>query len=460
MMMYNVHLMMARWICLLMTCVAVTAGAAPIPSVKRSSNRRYLIDPNNLPFLIAGDSPQSLMVNISTTDADMYFANRQSHGFNAVWINLLCTTYTAGNADGSTYDAILPFTGYLPGGANDLAHYDLTTPNEAYFERVDQMLNLANKYGLVVFLDPIETGGWTTTMLNNGAKNCRAYGEYLGERYESFTNIVWMSGNDDFMWPNAIQDIAVSSVALGIKQKDGSHIHTLELSSPGGSLDDPRWASIVKLSGSYTYNPTYAQVLKDYQRKKFEPVFLVEANYEFESLSGPVTTAAVLRQQEYWANLSGATGQLYGNHATWTFESGWQSLLDTPGAIEMAYVGQLFGPRAWYKLIPDTDHVVVTAGYGTFSSSDIVAANDYLTAARTPDGTLVIAYMPTVRQITIDMTKLSAPATARWYDPSNGTYTPIDGSPLSNTGTVDLTPPGNNSDGDGGWVLVLETLPP
>ena len=155
--------MKIRWLSLLICCVAVTAMAAPIRFVKRSPNRRYLIGLNNRPFLIAGDSPQSLMVNLSTNDADMYFADRQSHAFNAAWINVICTTYTGGNADGSTYDGILPFTGYLPGGANDLAHYDLTKPNETYFARCDQMINLANKYGIVVFLDPIETGGWTTT---------------------------------------------------------------------------------------------------------------------------------------------------------------------------------------------------------------------------------------------------------------------------------------------------------
>jgi len=440
-------------------CV-VTAGAAPIPTVKKSANGRYLVDSNKVPFLIAGDSPQSLIVNITTNDADMYFANRQSHAFNSVWIDVLCTTYTSGNADGSTYDGILPFTGYLRGGANDLAHYDLTKPNEAYFARVDQMLELANKHGLVVFLDPIETGGWTTTVLNNGARNCRAFGRYLGKRYKSFPNIIWISGNDDSYWQNPKQDLAVTAVARGIKQFDQQHIHTVELTPPGGSLDDPRWAGIIKLNGSYTYNPTYAQILKDYQRRRFEPVFLVEANYEFEDLNGPVTTAPVLRKQEYWANLSGATGQLYGNHATWTFESGWQSLLDTPGAIEMAYVAQLFEPRAWYNLIPDTNHVVVTAGYGTFSSTDTVDNNNYLTAARTPDGTLVIAFTPVVQQFTVDMTKLSAPVTARWYDPSNGTYTTVAGSPLSNTGTQDFIPPGNNNDGDGGWVLVLETQPP
>ncbi len=69
--------------------------------------------------------------------------------------------------DGSTYDGIRPFTGYVSGGT-DTAHYDLTKPNEAYFARVDQMLTLAANHGIVVFLDPIETGQWVPTLRNNG----------------------------------------------------------------------------------------------------------------------------------------------------------------------------------------------------------------------------------------------------------------------------------------------------
>jgi hypothetical protein len=44
--------------------------------------------------------------------------------------------------------------------------------------------------------------------------------------------------------------------------------------------------------------------------------------------------------------------------------------------------------------------------------------------------------------------------TARWFDPSNAAFTAI-GS-FANTGTQTFTPPGNNGDGDGDWVLVLE----
>jgi hypothetical protein len=81
--------------------------------------------------------------------------------------------------------------------------------------------------------------------------------------------------------------------------------------------------------------------------------------------------------------------------------------------------------------------------------------NDYATAARVSDGSLVIVYTPTVRALTIDMTKLSGSVTARWFDPTNGTYTPVVGSPFANSGSRQFTPPGNNAEGSGDWLLVL-----
>jgi hypothetical protein len=67
-----------------------------------------------------------------------------------------------------------------------------------------------------------------------------------------------------------------------------------------------------------------------------------------------------------------------------------------------------------------------------------------------------MAYLPTIRTITVDMSKLASIATARWYDPTKGEYADIDGSPFANAGSRKFTPPGNNSSGDGDWILVLE----
>lgn len=427
-------------------------GDAAVPGVryplKVSASGRYLVDQNGAPFLIAGDAPQSLTVNLSEPEAETYFANREKHGFNSAWVNLLCADYTGGRADASTYDGILPFT--TPG--------DLSTPNEAFFARVDHMLAIAARHGTNVFLVPAETGSFLSVLVANGPEKSRTYGRFLGDRYKNVDNLVWMSGNDFQDWSTASNDAAVTALALGIKDRDTRHIHTVELDYPtSSSSDDANWLPIISLDAAYTYYPTYAQVLKSYNRQNPLPVFLVEGVYEFESnLQAHESTPSTLRRQEYWTNLSGATGQLYGNHYTWTFTSGWQGKLDSPGAVQMAFLKAFFEPRRWYDLVPDQTHAVVTNGYGTFSSTGHVDDSDYVTAARTPDGALVLAYVPTARSVDVDMTKLKSAAKAQWFDPSNGTYQTISGSPLGNSGTHTFTTPGNNADGDGDWVLVLE----
>jgi len=426
---------------------------APVYPLQKSANGRYLVDQNNMPYLITGDSPQALIVDLSETDAQAFLADRATNGFNTVWINLLCNTYTGGSANGSTFDGILPFTNMVP----QTSSYDLTTPNEAYFTRVDQMLNLAAQQGLLVLLDPIETGGWLDTILDNGAANCRAYGQYLGNRYKNFDNIIWLNGNDYTDWSDSDVDPVVQQVALGIQDNDSRHIQTIELGFPvSGSLDDTNWAPIIQLNASYTYYPTYAQVLTDYNRTNFLPTFMVEANYEFEN---DWIGNSTLRRQEYWSLLSGACGQLYGNHYTWQFLSGWQMYLDTSGSTQVGYVKALFGSLCWYDLVPDQNHTLVTAGYGTFTSTGSVNDSDYVTAALTADGTLGMVYLPTLQTITVDLSQLSGPVTAQWYDPSSGVYTTVPGSPFANASLQDFTPTGNNADGDGDWVLVLEDAP-
>jgi chitodextrinase len=408
---------------------------------------RYLVDQNGVPFLIHGDSPQALTVNLSEAEADAFFADRETAGFNLVWVNLLCATYTGGRPDGSTYDGIVPFT----------TPDDLSTPNEAFFTRVDHMLALAAQHGLVVLLDPAETGSYLAVLNANGVTKARDYGRYLGTRYRNVDNIIWMSGNDFQSWQNAGDDAVVQAVARGIHDTDDRHIHTVELDYlVSGSLDDPTWAPLIQLNASYTYFPTYAQVLADYNRPTVLPTFMVEANYEFEHNAADLGTPEILRRQAYWTLTSGAAGQLYGNRYTWPFIAGWESNLDTPGSAQFGLVKQLFAPRRWFDLVPDQSHAVVTAGYGTFSDSGALGDNDYLTAARTPDGALVIAYMPTRRTITVDMARLGAAAYASWYDPTDGSFTAIAGSPFGNTGSRNFAPPGDHADGSGDWVLVLE----
>ena len=67
-----------------------------------------------------------------------------------------------------------------------------------------------------------------------------------------------------------------------------------------------------------------------------------------------------------------------------------------------------------------------------------VQASNYVTAARTPDGRLVMAYVPEGQTIGVDMSKLAARVRARWYDPTTGTYRRVPGSPFDNAGTREV----------------------
>jgi hypothetical protein len=284
-----------------------------------------------------------------------------------------------------------------------------------------------------------------------------AYGRYLGNRYKSFNNIIWMSGNDFQSWRDNSDCAVVKAVASGIKETDTRHIHTLELDYwLSSSLDSPSWADVIDLNAAYTYHPTYAEVLKDYNRTPAVPVFLIEADYEFEN----GTDLERLRRQEYWSFLAGACGHVYGNGYVWPFRAGWKDNLDTVGAIQLSYCKILFQSRPWYALVPDQTHKLVTAGYGTFSSGgsphSSIDENDYVTAAFTSDGKLAIVYIPTARTITVELTKLSGSVTARWYGPTTGYYQTVAGSPFANTVPHDFTTPAAHADGSGDWVLVLE----
>jgi hypothetical protein len=424
------------------------AAASVAYPVKISDNHRYLVDQNGQPFLMVGDSPQAMIGDISEADADYYFANREAAGFNAQWINLLCNGYTGCHSDGTTYDGIAPFT--TPG--------DLATPNEAYFARVDHVLRLAANHGQLVLLDPIETGGWLGIASANGPAKAYNYGKFLGQRYKNVPNIVWMSGNDFKSWGNPSDDAVIRGVAQGIKDNDPGHLQTIELDL-NGSLDDAPWAPLLGLDAAYTYLPTYDQVLTEYNRANI-PVFMVEANYDGEHNATDPGSPQILRRQAYWTFLSGATGQLYGNRTTWQFADNWKSNLDIRSSAQFHYAANLLSSRQWYNLVPDQDHRLVTAGYGTYARDGSLAGNDYVTAARTPDGTLAIAYMPTPRPITVDLSKFAASVNATWYDPASGTYVSVAGAPFANTGKHEFAPPGSNADGDGDWALILETGQP
>ena len=134
--------------------VATQSRAQVAFPLKTSANGRYLVDQHTVPFLMTGDAPQSMMVDLTVAEATTYMADRKARGFNTLWINLVCKTQNYGCRDnGARYDEQKPFLT----GAVDFEV--VTNPNEAYFAQVDQILAVAASHNMLVLLDPMDTGG-------------------------------------------------------------------------------------------------------------------------------------------------------------------------------------------------------------------------------------------------------------------------------------------------------------
>jgi hypothetical protein len=111
----------------------------------------------------------------------------------------------------------------------------------------------------------------------------------------------------------------------------------------------------------------------------------------------------------------------------------------------------LFSTLPWWQLVPDTANELVTAGRGRELTTDEpqdMLENDYVTAARSPDGRLAVIYLPTQRTISVNLSALAAGTRAAWIDPATGTSRPV---PMSAT----FTTPGTNTDGRNDWLLIL-----
>jgi hypothetical protein len=396
-----------------------------------STNHRYLVDQNGAPFLLQGDAAWSLIVGLNEAEVEQYLENRRQKGFNGTQVNLIEHKFCEHpplNVAGEG-----PFT--TPG--------DFATPNEKYFAYADWVIRKAAENGIQVLLYPIYLGykgtdeGWVKEALANGPEKCLNYGRYLGKRYKDFDNIIWIMGADLDPGP-ALED--VDMIALGIKEYDRRHLFSAECDPEHSAVDYYSGGGWLDFNATYTYEIVHKKLLQDYNRKPAMPFILIESSYEGEHNSSEVQ----IRRQAYWSVLCGAFGQVMGDFPIDIISPGWRQAMDLPGSVDMMHWGKLFRSRPWFDLVPDQKHQVVTAGLGEFNGLD------YLAVARTSDGSTVIAYMPTSRTISVDMSKVSgSQVQAWWFDPRNGKATAAGVFPAS--GGQKLTPP---TEGD--WVLVLD----
>ena len=424
---------------------SVDAARAAFPLTVQPG-KRYLVDTVGKPFLMHGDTAWSLIAQLTREDAQKYLEDRRARGFNTILVNLIEHRFST-QAPASIYGQP-PF---LEAG-------DFATPNEAYFAHADWVLRLAAEKGFLVLLAPSYLGyrggadGWYRTMVANGPSKLRAYGQYLGRRYSEFTNILWVHAGDY----NPPQKDVVRAVAAGIREFDSRALHTAHCAPETAALEYWQGEPWLQINNVYTYKPVYSYALQQYSRPGLMPFFLLESAYENEHGASELR----IRAQAYHALLSGAAGQIYGNNPIWHFDgpglypapTSWQQALSSRGAQSMTHLHSLFATLPWWRLVPDDNGALVTGGAGS--------GQDRVVAAYTEASSLAILYVPSIRNVRLDLQQMSGPkVAARWYDPANGRFVDVPGSPFAAAGPHIFRPKGANSAGLEDWVLLLESAP-
>lgn len=175
---------------------------------RMSENHRYLTSRDNSPFLLQGDAAWSIIANLTKEEAAQYLENRHAKEFNAVLVNLIEHKF-AKNAPKNVY-----------GEAPFPKMSDWSVQNEKYFEHADWVIRKAAQKGMVVLLAPVYLGypgtdeGFIEEVMANGPEKLLQYGQFLGQRYKDFDNIIWVMGGDRDPGPTR-EDVDMVALASG-----------------------------------------------------------------------------------------------------------------------------------------------------------------------------------------------------------------------------------------------------
>jgi len=476
--------------------VVWVAGQSPTTAIadKRqfmvlSEDRTHLVNTfTNKPVFITGDTAYNLITQL-TSDADVeaYLADRQAKGINLIWVALVDFgshgegTHPPGEGPGEGNTQKDAFGNDPWNGAADFTGMEGAT---AYWTHVDDVLKRAAAHGITVLAGTAFAGTFSScklpyfsSMMTSSDATMKAYGAFLGNRYKSYPNVIWLQGGDANI-KTCGSDLGkkVNDLAQGILSADPVHLMAVEATSGvWGEASATHWSSYTfgpdNPAGWLTLGTIYpkgtpdkvfsaeidqiiSQSATETEARPFVPYFSVEDPYEYEPWSREPYDDQQLRQVAYSEVLSGAKlGRLFGSAGVWPFGapccqhgSKWQVNMEHPASFDQQRLGQLFRSREHWKLIADTHHTVVTAGFG---------ADETLTVtSRTADGQTIIAYVPKGNRttLTVDMSKVTSKlhqATCWWFSPSSGA-TSLIGSFVT-LGKRNFTPPTATD-----WVLVID----
>lgn len=442
--------------------------------VRLSTNRRYLVDADGVPWRIQADAAWLMTSEATPTQVDEYFSTRSAQGFNAAYVMAMVHAGDYEDAKHAPQDR----RGDPPlARPDDYASAGQSPASQRYWAWMDEIIDKAAQRDMAVILAYNYLGweggaqGWfAVNAAQPSSSSLHLWGEWLGHRFKERANIIWL-GLGDFSPPAGTDGaLRARAVAEGIRDAGATQPMVAEPSGPDGIPgEDPTFGPLVDVNSFYGYGPegrgpVYVTADRAWRGTPTRPAWMQEGPYEYENNSGHFSGEPWdTRRARFWSVLAGGTaGDGFGNRDIWR----WRNLtaaLATPGATYSQLAFDLFATLPWWLLQPSG----VDAG---FAGADLVPVGggpwgglDYITSARTSDRRWLLAYVPVTRSgprtFSVTLDGMEGEVSAQWFDPTTGGYRPASDRPLAPSGRHAFTTPGDHADGTDDWVLVLRAGP-
>jgi hypothetical protein len=384
------------------TALAQETRQAVNGPIRVSDDGRYFVDRGGTPFFWLGDTAWPLFAEYTPQQAEDYLANRARKGFTVIQAVLAW-----GKGSGNELKTPLANTsGHRPWLDGNPA-----TPNEAYFQDVERLVQFAARQGLVLAVLPT-WGYYVNDEPTITVANARTYGRWLGARFKDAPNIVWVNGGDRVA--TGFEDV-YRELAHGLREGDGgAHLityHPCGWRSSSQYFHGDDWLSFNMIETWTEWSKIYAAVTADALLTPRKPVVLGEGAYENgpEYPQGPITPL-VVRRQAWWTVMAGGF-HTYGQNQMWRMEPGWEQTFDTPGAGQVTLMKTIMASLAWWQLSPDQ---------GLFALG-VDSGRTLNTAMRALDGQRALVYLSSQATVSIHLDKIAAKnVRATWISPVTG----------------------------------------
>ena len=416
-------------------------------AIYHPKGKYYLTYNDGTPYFWVACTAWNAALKSTDEEWETYLKHRRDHNYNLIQ---LVTTQWRGcdkSADGmSAYE-----------GSGEI------TINPDFFKRIDQKIDEANAYGLVVspvilWALHVAQGRHLSPGYHLPVDEAVILAKYIVARYQG-NHVIWTLGGDGKYYDDhedRWKKIG-SEVFNGIDHAPVT-LHPHGSSYVGRIYADEIWYELMGYQSSHNNGERVVNWInkgpmsKDWDKLKPMPYINMEPNYEQIRF---VITDEDVRNASWWSIFTTPiAGITYGANGIWPWlregekilnhrdapgTSTWRESIEFPGSIQVGYLSDFIQKSDWWNYYPAKELLVEQPGDEVYNAFVSVVANE--------DRSSIMAYFPKKCSIEI-RNPLLREYVAIWYNPRTNEYRHSDARLTGGKLSI-------SQEQDGDWVLKL-----